>query len=329
MRHCSLLALLPAALLPMNALAQAPAESLGRPATLLVQPEWPHKPDRASWGAVTGITVDAKDQIYLYNRSQPAVQIYRPDGSLVRAWPVENAKGAHHVKVDREGNLWLADYLRHVVRKCSPEGKVLLSLGEPGKAGSDERHFNGPTDTAVLPNGDVFVSDGYGNRRVVQFDKQGRYVKQWGQAGNGPGQFALPHAIVADSRERLYVADRNNARIQVFDAAGRLLAVWEKLITPWGLHVTKDDEIWVCGSSPAKKAEADGFQIAPPADQLVMKLSRDGKVLLRAPLPSIKTPPGKPGEVDWVHAIAVDSRGDVYLGDVQGKRAQKFRVQVR
>lgn len=326
MRACHWLCVVSVVLLPATGLAQSPAAPQGKTATLVVEPAWPQKPQDASWGAMTGITIDGQGQICLFHRQQPTVQFYRPDGTLVRSWSTENPKGVHCVKIDGQGNLWLTDYLRHVVQKYSPAGKLLLTLGEPGKRGNDDRHFNGPTDTAILSSGDVFISDGYGNRRVVHFDKQGRYVKQWGEEGLEPGQFLLPHAIVADSRDRLYVADRNSARIQVFSAEGKLLAVWKDIIMPWGLYVTKNDEIWVCGASPVKKADGPGLQVAPPADQVVMKLDIQGKVLLRATLPVIQTVPGKPGEVDWVHAIAVDRQGDLYLGDVQGKRAQKFRL---
>ena len=272
------------------------------------------------------MTLDKDGQVYLFTRAQPAVQLYRADGTLVRAWPIENYQGAHFVRIDPEGNVWLADFRGHVVQKYTPEGKLLLTLGQSGRAGNDAAHFNGPTDMAILPGGDVFVSDGYGNRRVVHFDKQGRYVNQWGEEGDRPGQFALPHSIVADSQGRLYVADRNNARIQVFDTRGKLLAVWDRLMMPWGLHITSSDELWVCGSSRAKKSDGKGWLITPPADQLVMKLARDGKVLARAPLVKTTAPPGRPGEVDWVHAIAADSQGNLYLGDIQGKRAQKFSL---
>ncbi len=326
MSLCRWLVVVSAALLPAAGWAQTLAAPQGKTATLVVQPAWPQKPASVTWGSVTGITVDAQGQICLFNRQQPAVQFYRPDGTLVRSWPTEFAKGAHFVKMDREGNLWLADYLRHVVQKYSPAVKLLLTLGAPGTSGCVANHFKGPTDTAILSNGHVFISDGYGNRRIVHFDKQGRYVKQWGEEGTGPGQFALPHAIVADSRDRLYVADRNSARIQVFNADGKVLAVWKNLIMPWGMYVTKADEIWVCGASPVKKTDGEGLQVAPPADQLLMKLNTEGKVLLRIALPAIQTAPGKPGEVDWVHAVAVDGQGNVYLGDVQGKRAQKFQL---
>jgi len=271
-----------------------------------------------------GITVDTRDQIYIFTRSQPAVQVYRADGTFLRAWNVEAFGGAHFIRIGPEGNVWTANIENHVVRKYSPEGKLLLTLGEVGRAGADQRHFDQPTDMAVLPTGDIFVCDGYGNRRVIHFDATGKYVNQWGQAGSKPGQFALPHSIVADSLGRLYVADRENARIQVFDTRGKLLAVWANIVTPWGLWLTKNDEIWVCGSSAVRKDVADEWTVVPPSDQVVMKLSQKGEVLLRVPLRKTTVPPGKLGEVDWVHGIALDSQGNLYLGDIQGGRAQKF-----
>jgi DNA-binding beta-propeller fold protein YncE len=315
-----------ATLLLIHAGAQTLAESPGHDARLVVDPTWPKKPEAFVWGAMSGITVDAEDQVYLFNRSQPTVQVYRTDGALVRSWSTAHAPGTHHVKLDPEGNVWLADYRSHVVQKYSPAGKLLLTLGEAGRSGCDQRHFDGPTDMAILPSGDVFISDGYGNRRVAHFDKGGRFVKAWGEEGVGPGQFALPHAIAADSQDRLYVADRNNARTQVFDTNGRLLAVWDDSITPWGLAVTGGDKIWVCGSSRVRQPDGDDWVIAPPPDQLLVQLDTAGKVLLRVPLRQAAAAPSKPGEVDWVHAIAVDSQGNLYLGDIQGKRGQKFSL---
>ena len=290
----------------------------------VVDATWPQNPDHFKWRQMPGITVDSQDQVYIFTRSQPAVQVYRTDGTFVRAWDIEDFQGAHYIRIGPEGNIWTADYTNHVVRKYSPGGKLLLTLGDFGRAGTDEGHLNGPTDTAVLPTGDIFVSDGYGNRRVIHFDATGKYVNQWGQAGSKPGQFALPHSIVADSHGRLYVADRENARIQVFDTKGELLAVWANIVTPWGLWLTKNDEIWVCGSSAVRKDGADEWVVIPPSDQVVMKLNQKGEVLLRVPLRKTTVPPGKLGEVDWVHGIALDSQGNLYLGDIQGGRAQKF-----
>lgn len=290
----------------------------------VIDPTWPHKPDRFKWGQMPGITVDTQDHIYIFTRSQPGVQVYQADGTLLRTWDIEDVSGAHFIRIGPAGNVWAANIANHVVRKYSPEGKLLLTLGTLGRAGTDESHFDKPTDMAILPTGDIFVSDGYGNRRVIHFDVKGKYINQWGEAGTKPGQFALPHSIVADSRGRLYLADRENARIQVFDTRGKLLAVWANVVTPWGLWMTKNDEIWVCGSSCVRKDGSDEWLVLPPSDQVVMKLNLEGEVLLRVPLPKTVDPPGKVGELDWVHGIAFDSQGNLYLGDIQGGRAQKF-----
>src|SRR5205823_14831686 len=130
------------------------------------------------------------------------------------------------------------------------EGKLLLTIGTPNHAGCDETHLDKPTDMAITPAGDVFVADGYGNARVVHFDKNGKFVKAWGELGHKPGQFSIPHAIAVDSRGRLFVADRNNVRVQVFDQQGNFLEEWKDLLVPWGFGALKHDEFWVCGSSP-------------------------------------------------------------------------------
>jgi DNA-binding beta-propeller fold protein YncE len=262
----------------------------------VVDVTWPQKPEHFKWGQMPGITVDNQDQVYIFTRSQPAVQVYQADGKFLRAWNVEDFGGAHYIRLGPKGSVWTANINSHVVRKYSPEGRLLLTLGEPGQAGADRGHFDRPTDMVILPTGDIFVTDGYGNRRVIHFDATGKYVNQWGREGAKPGQFALPHSIVADSHGRLYVA---------------------------GLWLTKKEELWVCGSSPVKD-DAGKWLVIPPSDQVLMKLSLKGKVLLRVPLKETTVPPGKPGELDWVHGIAVDSQGNLYLGDIQGSRAQKF-----
>jgi len=320
----SLIALALFLILSGHVCAQPPAgQQSGAASHYVVDVTWPRKPDHFKWGQMPGITVDNQDQVYIFTRSQPAVQVYKTDGTFLRAWNIEDFSGAHYIRIGPEGNVWTANINSHVVLKYSPEGKLLLTLGEPGRAGADQGHFDKPTDIAVLPTGDIFVSDGYGNRRIVHFDAAGKYIDQWGQEGTKPGRFALPHSIVADSKGRLYVADRENARIQVFDTKGKLLAVWAELITPWGLWLTKDNELWVCGSSPVKD-DTGKWLVYPPPDQLLMKLSLKGEVLLRVPLQKTAVPPGKPGELSWVHGIAVDSQGNLYLSDIQGSRAQKF-----
>jgi len=181
-----------------------------------------------------------------------------------------------------------------------------------------------PTDVAVTPAGDIFVSDGYGNARVVHFDPAGKFVKAWGRLGSRPGEFSIPHSIAVDSRGRLHVADRNNVRIQVFDQQGKLLDVWSNIVVPWGLAMLPNDEMWVCGSSPMQWRPEDSALGCPPKDQVLMRLNTQGKVLQLWTVPKGIDGLERPGELNWVHAIAVDSRGNLYAGDIIGKRAQKF-----
>ncbi len=289
-----------------------------------VDPHWPQRPSGVQWGAVSGVTVDANDRVWVFTRSDQPVQVYEADGKFVRSWGQDTIKSAHHIKIDREGNVWVADIGHHTVQKYTPEGKLLLTLGTKDHPGKDETHLNMPTDMAITPAGDIFVSDGYGNARVVHFSKDGKFVKAWGELGSKPGQFSIPHAIALDSKGRLYVADRNNVRVQVFDQAGKLLDIWDNLLVPWGFAVTRNDEIWVCGSSPMQWRSSDSTLGCPPKDQVFMKFNPDGKLLQLWTVPKGVDGLERPGECNWVHAIAVDSRGNLYVGDIIGKRAQKF-----
>jgi len=288
-----------------------------------VDPHWPQRPEGMEWAAVSGVAVDAKDQVWLYTRAKPPVQVYTADGKFVRGWGEDIIGTAHFLKLDRQGNVWVTDVGNHVVMQFTPEGKLLKTLGTRGEPGNDQTHLNKPTDMAVAPDGDVFVSDGYGNDRVVHFDKQGRFVKAWGKLGTGPGEFSLPHSIALDSRGRVYVADRNNARIQVFDAEGKFLAQWRNLLVPWGLCMTADDELWACGCSPMTWPET-GLVSCPPKDQLFMRFDLTGRLLQLWTVPKGRDGKEQPGELNWLHAMALDSQGNIYAGDIRGQRAQKF-----
>ncbi|HID78081.1 MAG TPA: hypothetical protein EYP56_19070 [Planctomycetaceae bacterium] len=295
-----------------------------------VDPDWPQRPPHIRWGATPGVAVDREDRVWVFTRVDPPVQVYSADGRFLRAWGkgligrMRSGLGSHHIKIGPRGMIWLADMANHVVLQCTPEGKVIKTLGTPGQPGCDATHLNEPTDMAITPDGDVFISDGYGNARVVHFDARGRFVQAWGELGSGPGQFSLPHAIALDSGGRLYVADRNNARIQVFDQQGRFLAQWQNLIVPWGLWVTPRDEIWVCGSSPMHWGDEDKLLGCPPKDQLFMKFDTTGRVLQLWTVPKGEDGQEKPGELNWVHGIAVDSQGNIYATDILGRRVQKF-----
>jgi DNA-binding beta-propeller fold protein YncE len=297
-----------------------------------VAPEWPQRPENISGkGWVSGLAIDDKDQVWFFRKGPDPVQVYTADGKFVRSWGRDQFVNPHYLRIDPEGNIWVTDFGLHVVQKFTPEGKLLLTIGVPGEKGEDETHLNMPTDMAITPAGDVFITDGYGNRRIVHCDKNGKFVKAWGQYGTAPGSFVVPHAIVVDSKGRLYVADRNSGRIQVFNQEGKLLDQWSNLIMPWGISINAKDEIWVCGSSPhwwKRNGKYPEYK-----DQVFMRFSTDGRVqqVWQVPLGDIgedKNNPDvsrlKPGETVGVHCIAQDSKGNLFVGDIYGERAQKF-----
>jgi DNA-binding beta-propeller fold protein YncE len=199
--------------------------------------------------------------------------------------------GAHSVRVDPEGNIWLIDAPGHVVYKMNPEWKEIMRLGTKGVSGTGPNTFNLPTDVASAPNGDVYVTDGYGSARVVKYSRDGKYLSQWGSRGTGPGEFGLPHNLVIDARGRVYVTDRDNERIEVFDANGTFLSQWTGTGGISGLAITKDQRIWTGG----------------------ILRDLDGKVLGKLPGPGIA----------GGHGVTVSDSGDVYIAQLSGV-VQKF-----
>ncbi|NUQ65100.1 MAG: hypothetical protein HUU20_21760 [Pirellulales bacterium] len=292
-----------------------------------VDPKWPQRPPEFRWRYCTGVAVDRQDRVWMLNEHEPQVQVYGKEGKLIDSWRGLGFRSPHSIRIDQDENVWITDFSRHVVQKFSPKGKLVLTLGTLDQAGETPTHFNQPTDAAINPRGEVFVTDGYGNNRVVHFDSAGKFVKAWGKLGVGPGELSQPHAIVIDSHGRLYVGERNNCRIQVFDQEGRPLGEWRNLVNPWGLWITPRDEILVSGSSPKRWTERHNLG-NPPTDQLVLKFNTEGRALELWTFPLAQ--PGKmiPGEIDWIHGIAADSTGNLYLGDVADEspehRVQKF-----
>ena len=297
-----------------------------------VDPDWPKYPKNISQkGWVSGLAIDSKQQVWIFKKGPDPVQVYRTDGSFVRSWGKGLFKSPHQLRIGPDGAIWVSDFDQHIIQKFTPEGKLLQTIGTPNKAGQDEKHFNRPTDMAILPGGDIFVADGYGNRRIVHLDKNGKFIKAWGKYGSGPGEFILPHAIVHDSKGRLYVADRNSGRVQIFNQQGKFLDQWTGLLMPWGLSVTENDDVWVCGSSPHWWRRFGKYP--EYKDQLFMRLANNGRVkqIWTVPLGDIgkdKDNPDvsrlKPGETVGIHCIDEDSKGNIYVGDIYGERAQKF-----
>src|SRR4051812_34783156 len=178
-------------------------------------------PSVTKWEAATGVDVDSHDNVYVFQRNEAMpIMAFDRHGKFVRAWGQGLFKTTHFLRVDPAGAVWITDRGDMQAIKFSPEGKVLLTLGKKGETGDNTSHetFNGMADVAVAKNGDIFIADGEGpNTRVVKFFKDGRFIKWWGGKGTGPGEFDMPHSIAIDGKGRVYVADRSNNRIQIFD----------------------------------------------------------------------------------------------------------------
>lgn len=247
--------------------------------------EWPIPATTAAgtpapwhFGEVVAVATTAQGTILVLHRGAQPVMEFDLAGKFLRSWgegtmsegkvtsiPPESrdpdgsgytvvygpagchACGAHSIRVDASGNIWLVDAGAHAVYKTDSRGNVLLQLGEKGVAGTDREHFNLPTDVAIAPDGSIYVSDGYGSARVVKFSSEGQFILEWGTRGTGPGEFGLPHNLVTDNRGRVYVTDRDNQRIQVFDSEGNFLDQWRNTGGVSTLYMTEDQRIWAGG----------------------------------------------------------------------------------
>ena len=288
-----------------------------------VQPAWPSLPYQANFMETAGVAVDSSDHVYVFHRGRMPVMKFDAQGSFIRGWGDGLFDRPHSVRVDREGFIWTVDDGSHTVLKMDSLGRVRMVLGrfrttsdaksamaEPtvsadlrGLRDEGVVRFNRPTDVAFAANGDIFVADGYGNSRVVKFDKNGKFVKTWGKRGTGEGDFNTPHSIAVDRQGRVLVADRENYRIQVFDGDGKFEAQWKGFGSPWGLATTGDNHIMM----------ADGYNCR------VVKLTMDGK-----PVGSFGSHGKQPGQFHYCHQLAVDSRGNVYTAEILNWRPQKF-----
>jgi DNA-binding beta-propeller fold protein YncE len=250
-----------------------------------------------------GVAVNSKGHIYVFHRGRHPLMEFDASGKFVRSIADDLFVTSHMLRVDAEDDIWTTDVGSHVVLKLSPEGRVLMALGRMKIPGDDVLHFNQPTDVAWDRDGNIYVTDGYGNSRVLKFDKYGNPLLGWGMKGTGPGQFDLPHTIVIDG-DRVYVGDRDNSRIQIFDTDGRYLQEW-KLGSPFGLSLAPDHSLYM--------ADAIGGRI--------LKIDRDGR-----PVGEFKGPePGRGPHFD-PHQIAVEKDGSIFTAEVIGWRAQKFRL---
>jgi DNA-binding beta-propeller fold protein YncE len=204
-------------------------------------------PDGWKFGRVSAVATSPSGEVFVFQRGPKAdpIVVFDGTGKYLRSFGKGMFGNPHGMRFDREGNLWITDNGDHQVMKFTPQGKLLLTLGTKGKAGTDSSTFNRPTDIAFAANGDFYVSDGYGNSRVVKFSKDGKYLLDWGKRGTGPGEFNLPHSVATDSKGLVYVSDRVNNRIQVFDPNGKFLKEWKHLGAAQNIFITPNDEMWI------------------------------------------------------------------------------------
>jgi DNA-binding beta-propeller fold protein YncE len=210
------------------------------------------------WGQTAGLTIDAQGRLYAFTRKNVPIVEFDAAGNVLKTWGEGLFVFPHGIRVDRNGFLWLTDARGRdgkgqQVFKFSRDGKLLLTLGIAGVSGENAETFNGPTDVAVAPNGDVFVADGHGNNRIVKFSPDGKFIKQWGRKGSNPGEFDLPHTLFFDSQGRLLVGDRSNKRIQIFDQEGNFIEQWRQFGSPSGIYIAADDTLYVVDYNDRKR----------------------------------------------------------------------------
>jgi hypothetical protein len=303
-------------------------------------PDWPKLPPEIRLYKASMIAPNSRGFIYLTHRGENPVLCLNPDGSLRQivgkdvltkstyyyqdspeAPPqlVEDAFCLHGLHIDPWDNVWVTDFARHLVLRFDPAGKVTLTLGVDGKAGCDSTHFNQPTHTLVLPSGEFFVADGYVNSRIVKFSPQGRFIKAWGIRGTGRGEFHTPHVLALGPDGRLYVSDRENSRVQIFDLEGNLLEMWSGLYCVDGLAFSANGQLWgSCGPESAL------FQFGPRGE-----LKQVWKDPTQSPYPDRWLGPFP--QCDYPHGIWIDGEDTIYIAEStphpEGSRILKFKVE--
>ena len=291
-----------------------------RPAELLLEPVpgWPPRlPSGWKMSGASWVAADHRGRVYLAQRDGHPLLRFDENGKFLAEVgaqelqpsvyydlrktppvPMQRRWWVHGLHIDPWDNVWVTDVGRHTVMKFSPEGKLLLTLGTPDKSGESDRLFNQPTNVWVAPSGQVYVTDGYGNSRVAKFASDGTFIKSWGKPGTGPGEFHTPHAVTLDAKGNVYVTDRENNRIQVFDPDGRFLTLWPDL------HSV--DAIFI----------RNGVMYAGAGlDNKILKLDLSGKLLGSW---------GPPGGIQYPHGLCADTKGNLYVAE--GGHATKFRI---
>ena len=291
--------------------------------------DWPQLPNGFSLSAVTGIGVDTDQNVFIFQRTGRKWEDHFPDslissntiflldgktGKILKSWGANLFIMPHGLSVDKENNIWVTDVGLSQVFKFDHDGKLLLKLGVAKIPGDDPIHFNEPTDVAVSNDGSFYVSDGYGNSRIIKFSKEGKYILQWGKKGNESGELNIPHAIGVDSYGNVYVADRENNRIQKFDPNGNFLTQWKNTaaIQLFSLSIDKANHVIAADNLYINDSLRMGDDIIEldSALNLVKRFGREDKSI---------------SPDDLYHDIAVDKEGNIYVADDASNRIRKFQ----
>lgn len=248
-------------------------------------------------GAMSSVAVDADDRIYVLHRGEPPLLAFDANEKYIQGWGTGLFKVPHGLRVDRDGHVWTTDNGNHVLRKFRRDGELLLTVGTEGGPGGGETGFRAPDDLVFDTDGNLYVADS-GNGRIVKLDPEGKYLRHWGTKGKDSGQFATAHGLAIDGENRIYVADRGNKRVQVFDSSGAHLADWSGFGNPFGLIVVGDELI---------ASEGDIHKL--------FVLDRNGQVTGAW---------GTPETLKLPHLMAINSRGVLFVTEVDGKRVQKL-----
>ena len=328
-----------AALATASALAEAPPNS--QPNPFRTVENWFKLPAGRMWGSTSAVDIDRDGtSIWVAERCganscagkmDPPILKFDQSGTLVKSFGGGMFVFPHGIAVDKDGNIWVTDGQGrdgkgHQVFKFSPDGEVLMTLGKAGVAGDGPDTFNQPDDVAIAPNGDIFVSDGHtpamGNARVMKFTKDGKFIKQWGKHGSGPGEFEVPHALAFDSRGRLFVGDRANNRIQIFDQDGNFIDQWKQFSRPSGVYIDNHDVIYVTDSESTDKP---GYGYNPGWRRGIrVGSAKDGSVAAFIPDPLSPTADGKLPATSAAEGVAADAAGNVYGAEVGPKTLKKY-----
>lgn len=330
MKRSKSFALIAAAIAIAGTLALPPMDAVAQDNSYQLEKGWAKYPAGRKWGSTSAVDVDREGNIWAFERCGArdcADSNLNPIFRFDRSGNVMTSFGAglfvfpHGMAVDREGNVYATDAegkgsKGHTVVKFSPQGKVLMTLGKPGVAGNSNELFNRPSAVAVAPNGDIYVADGHGgdsNARVVKFSKDGKFIRTWGKKGKGRGELDELHAIALDSQGRVFVGDRGNGLIKIFDGDGNLLDEWKQFGRPSGIFIDAADNIYVTDSQSDAKRNP-GFRRG-----IRIGSAKDGTV--RAHIPGVGPEPDKESVPE---GVAADAAGNVYGAETTAENLLKY-----